>query len=310
MMFALSTSWNASQHTDGKAMLEEVCSLGFEYAELGHNTSLALLPGIQQAVAEKIVKISSLHNFCPLPIGIRGMAPDCFRPSSTDDHERDLALRHTLRTLEFAASLNAKAVVLHLGNIPMRWPNYPRRLVGMYMEGQAATPSFERFRAKTLSVRERKQKKHFSQVCRVLDRIVPRAKELKIVLGMETRMGVEEIPSEDEADSLMRCYGADALQYWFDSAHGQIKENMGLLRVESVLERFSGRTAGMHLQDFAPPMLDHLPPGMGEYRFERLAPFVADDMILSWEIHGKWDPQVMMEGTKRAQALLRKPVSA
>ena len=291
-------------------MLEEVRSLGFEYAELGHNTSLALLPGIQQAVTDGVIKISSLHNFCPLPIGVTGMAPDCYLPSALDDRERDQALRHTLRTLECAASLNAKVVVLHLGCIPIRWPNYPRRLIDGYVRGQSLSPQYERLLAKTLAVRERKRQKHFSQVCRVLDRLVPRAKELKLKLGLETRMGVEEIPNEDEADSLLRCYGEDVLAYWFDSAHGQIKENMGLLQVESVLERFRGRTAGMHLQDFAPPMLDHLPPGSGEYVFERLAPFVADEMILSWEIHGDWDPQLIADGTRRVHELLRKTPTA
>jgi sugar phosphate isomerase/epimerase len=306
-MFALSTCWNASRHTDGKEMLEEVRSLGFEYAELGHNTSLALLPGIQSAVKAGVIKITSLHNFCPLPIGINGMAPDCYRPSALDNHERDVALRHTLRTLECAAGLDAKVVVLHLGSIPIRWPNRLRRLMELYADGQERTPQFEQLRQKTLVARERKRTKYFSQVCHVLDRLVPRVKELKLVLGMETRMGIHEIPSEDEADSLINCYGTDALSYWFDNAHGQIKENMGLLRQEAVLERFRGRMAGMHLQDFTPPLMDHLPPGSGKYEFERLAPFVNDEMIVSWEFHGEWEPKMIAEGTRRVHELLRRP---
>ena len=306
-MFALSTCWNASRHTDGKAMLEEVRSLGFEYAELSHNTSIALIPGIQSAVNSGIIKVSSLHNFCPLPVGLSGMMPDCYLPSALDDRERDQALRHTLRTLEFAAMLGAKAVVLHLGCIPMRWPNRPRHLMAMYTAGQARTPQFERLRQKTLVARARKQKRHFVQVCRVLDRLIPRAKQLKLKLGMETRMGIEEIPSEEEADSLIRCYGTDVLACWFDNAHCQIKENMGLLQQEAVLERFRGRMAGMHLQDFAPPLMDHMPPGSGEYDFARLAPFVTDDMIVSWEIHGDWDAQVIATETRRVHAMLQRP---
>lgn len=286
-------------------MLEEVRSLGFEYAELGHNTSLSLLPGIQSAVKSGVIKISSMHNFCPLPIGVRGMAPDCYLPSSPHDGERDLAIRHTLRTLECAADLGAKVVVLHLGRIEMRWPNYPRRLITCYATGQSQTPSFERLRAKTLMARERKRRKFFDQVCRFLDRILPRTKEMGLKLGMETRLGVEEIPSEDEADQLIRCYGTDVLAYWFDNAHAQIKENMGLLRQEEVLERFGGRTAGMHLQDCAPPMLDHMPPGAGTYEFDRLKPFVTKDMIITWEIHGEWEIPDIMKGTDRVHKLLR-----
>ena len=84
-----------------------------------------------------------------------GMAPDCYLPSAEDDRERDQAVRHTLRTLECAASVGAKVVVLHLGRIPIRWPNYPRRLIGMYMAGKTQTPQFERVRQKALVARER-----------------------------------------------------------------------------------------------------------------------------------------------------------
>jgi len=286
-------------------MMEEVRSLGFDYAELGHNTSIALLPGVQAAVQSGIIKVIALHNFCPLPVGVTGMAPDCYLPSSPDDRERDQALRHTLRTLECASMLGAKVVVLHLGYIPIRWPNRPRRLLAMYDAGQTGTDQFAQLRQKTLLVRERKQKRHFSQVCRLLDRLVPRARELKLLLAMETRMCIHEIPTEDEADSLIRCYGSDVLTYWFDNAHAQIKENMGLLRQEEVLERFRGRMAGMHLQDFVPPLLDHLPPGQGQYDFGRIAPFVSDGMILSWEIHGEWKAEQIVEGTRRVQELFR-----
>ncbi len=291
-------------------MLEEVRALGFEYAELGHNTRLSLLPGIQQAVLQKVIRISSVHNFCPLPIGVNGMAPDYYMPSARDDRERDLAVKHTLRTLECAASLKAKVVVLHLGRVTMRWPNYPRRLIQLYADQRQQTPKYERLRARTLAARERKRQRYFDQVCRALDRILPHAKELGLKLGMETRMGVEEIPSEDEADELMRRYGTDTLSYWFDNAHAQVKENMGLSRQEAVLERFRGRTTGMHLQDFIPPLYDHLPPGVGEYAFERLTPFVTEEMILSWEIHGEWDPQVIADGTKRVHERLLRPVMA
>jgi hypothetical protein len=83
-MFAFSTCWNSQRHSDGRAMLNEVRELGFEYAELGHGTRLSLLDGVQQAVAAGEIKISSLHNFCPLPLGAMGPSPDYYLPSSRD----------------------------------------------------------------------------------------------------------------------------------------------------------------------------------------------------------------------------------
>ena len=68
-MYSFSTCWNSHRHTDGREMLEEIRDLGFEYAELRHGIRLSLVPGIMQAVEAGVIKISTLHNFCPLPIG-------------------------------------------------------------------------------------------------------------------------------------------------------------------------------------------------------------------------------------------------
>jgi hypothetical protein len=93
--------------------------------------------------------------------------------------------------------------------------------------------------------------------------------------------------------------------YWHDVGHAQIKENFGITSHEALLQRFRGRTAGMHLQDFAPPVFDHQPPGLGTFNFGRLTPFVTDDMVLAWEIHSKCDPQQIAEGCRRVHTLLR-----
>lgn len=288
-------------------MLAEIRTLGFEHAELGHATRLSLLDGVQRAVTAGEMKIVSLHNFCPLPLGISGPAPDYYLPSATSTREREQFVRHTLRTLDCATGLGAKAVVLHLGQVAMRNRTY--RLLKMVADGKAATPRFERKRVKALTVREGRRQKYFDNVCRVLDLVVPRAKDAGIQFGLETRLGIEEIPNEDEAEQLIARYG-DTVRYWLDNAHAQIKENLGLLRIEAVLERFRGRTLGMHLQDFAPPAYDHMPPGEGKFDFQRLTPFVTKDMIVTWEIHGEWDPQQIAAGTRRVHDQLRPPVAA
>ena len=68
-MYSFSTCWNSHRHTNGREMLEEIRDLGFEYAELSHGIRLSLVPGIMDAVEAGVIKISTLHNFCPLPIG-------------------------------------------------------------------------------------------------------------------------------------------------------------------------------------------------------------------------------------------------
>src|SRR6476646_2775736 len=113
-MYSLSTCWNSHRHTDGREMLREIRELGFEYAELSHGIRISLLPGILEAVEAGEIKISTLHNFCPLPIGVNQPAPNLYQFSSQDPRERESAFRHTIKTIETAARVKAQLVVLHM----------------------------------------------------------------------------------------------------------------------------------------------------------------------------------------------------
>src|ERR1700733_14752707 len=118
-MYSFSSCWNSHRHTDGRAMLREIRDLGFEYAELSHGTRISLMPGIIEAVEAGEMKISSLHNFCPLPMGVNHSAPNPFRFTAEKSVERENALRYTRKTIEFAGRLKAPVVVLHYGSIEM-----------------------------------------------------------------------------------------------------------------------------------------------------------------------------------------------
>ena len=55
-------------------MLREMADLGFQYVELSHGVRLSLVPGILRALDEGFIKVASVHNFCPLPVGVMGAA--------------------------------------------------------------------------------------------------------------------------------------------------------------------------------------------------------------------------------------------
>src|SRR5215208_1584916 len=133
-MYSLSTCWNSHRHTDGRAMLEEIRALGFEYAELSHGIRISLLPGIMEAVDAGEIKISSVHNFCPLPMGVTHSAPNLHQFSAEKPRERELAIRHTLKTLEFASRVKAPLVVLHLGSVELK--DYTGKLKDMLTKGE------------------------------------------------------------------------------------------------------------------------------------------------------------------------------
>src|SRR5262249_28881134 len=151
-MYALSTCWNSHRHTDGQAMLREIRDLGFEYAELSHGTRISLVPGILQAVDAGEIKISSLHNFCPLPIGVNHSAPNLYQFSAERSRERELAERYTLKTLEFAARLKAPVVVLHSGSVEMK--DYTERLLDLVGRGEKESAKYEKLCAELDEKRE------------------------------------------------------------------------------------------------------------------------------------------------------------
>src|SRR5436309_2629393 len=154
-MYSLSTCWNSHRHTDGRAMLREIRELGFEYAELSHGTRISLLPGIMDAVDAGEIKISTLHNFCPLPMGVNYSAPNLYQFSAEKPRERELAHRYTLKTLEFAARLKAPLVVLHLGSIEMK--DYTDKLLELVGRNQRQTPKYEDLCSELMQKREAKK---------------------------------------------------------------------------------------------------------------------------------------------------------
>src|SRR5213593_2978942 len=141
-MYSLSSCWNSHRHTDGAAMLREIRELGFEYAELSHGIRISLLPGILEAVDAGEIKISSLHNFCPLPIGVNHSAPNLYQYSADREGEREMAQRYTVKTMEFASRVKAPVVVLHAGSIEMK--NYTDKLLEMLAHGEGESARYEK----------------------------------------------------------------------------------------------------------------------------------------------------------------------
>src|SRR5580698_86066 len=160
-MLSFSTCWNSSRHQDGEAMLQEILDLGFERVELGHGIRLSLMEGIQRRFNKGGLTISSLHNFCPLPIEITRAAPDCYQFSSTDARERDRALRHTFQTIDFAQRFNAQIVVLHLGRAPIG--EYTDKLVEMAGNGLINSRTYVREKMDCVRKREEKVPPYFQR---------------------------------------------------------------------------------------------------------------------------------------------------
>ena len=201
-MYSLSTCWNSHRHTDGRAMLREIRDLGFEYAELSHGTRISLLPGILDAVAAGEIKISSLHNFCPLPMGVNQSAPNLYRLSAERTQERDNAFRYTRKTLELAARVKAPVVVLHYGSIDMK--DYTDKLLDMAGRGERETSKYEKLCTEVITKREAAKDAYIARANELLRRLLPEAEQLGLKLGIENREALEELPLEQDYPLLFK----------------------------------------------------------------------------------------------------------
>lgn len=263
-------------------MLREVRDLGFEYAELSHGTRLSLVPGILEAVEAGEIRISSLHNFCPLPMGVMHAAPNLYRFSADRERERQMAEKYTLKTLEFAERVKAKAVVLHLGSIEMK--DYTDKLLAMTARGDKDTPKYRKLCEEVDRKRESLKEVYFERVKDLVRRILPEAESRGIQLGAENREALEELPVEPDFQFLFREIDSAGFRYWHDTGHAQIKENIGFIQHAMHVESLRDHVLGFHLHDVQFPGRDHCAPGEGTVDFAALKPFVKPEHIKVFEL--------------------------
>lgn len=282
-------------------MLEEIRSLGFEYAELSHGIRLSLLPGILDAVDAGLVRISSVHNFCPLPVGVERAAPNLFQFSSEDRRERESAWRYTHKSLETCERVKAPVLVLHMGSVDMK--DYTDRLLELMEEGKRDTPKFAKLVDEACKKREARKERYCNAAYDLLERLVPEAKVRGVTLGIENREAIEEIPFESDLELFFRQFKTPTIRYWHDTGHAQIKENLGFIRHAMHLESFAERLAGLHIHDVAYPGKDHQQPGTGCVNFAALQPFVGPDHIKVFEFRSSLEPEQVLAGVAHVKSL-------
>ena len=300
-MYSLSTCWNSHRHIDGRAMLEEIRDLGFEYAELSHGIRISLLPGVFDAVNAGVIKISTLHNFCPLPIGVTHAAPNLYKFSSDDRRERENAYRQTLKTFDTAVRVGAKLVVLHTGCIDMK--DYTDRLLEMVEKGEKETAKFEKLSTECAEKREAKKEKPQQLAIEMIPTLAEQAGLRDLMLGIENREALEEIPFETDFNLFLRQFPARVVRYWHDCGHAQIKHNLGYIDHLMHLENMADRLEGFHIHDVKFPGQDHCPPGTGTIAFDQLARLVKPNHIKVFELSPGLEVEAVKQGIAHLKAI-------
>lgn len=280
-MFILSTSWNASRHSSGIEIVDEIKSAGFDTIELGFALSLDIVEEILKLKRTGKIKVSSLHNMCPLPpeIAREKVSPDYYSLSSLDERERVMAVKVAMNTVDYAAMFDAGAVVLHMGRVDMK--DRTRELASLACDRE----KFETLRKAMIAERKAMRGPYIKKVIESLKEIVPHAALKGVSCAVENRYYYREIPILEELEEIFSHFKTGELFYWHDVGHAEVFERLGFYSHTQLLTRFSSRLIGLHLHDIIDLVDDHKAPGSGTFDFYTLKPYINKDTIKVIEAH-------------------------
>jgi len=286
-ILSLSTAYHITKFGSWQELLAETKRLGFGCLELNVEVPEQYLKDALMSVENNEISISSLHNYCPrlssLPHGRTIYSG--YIINSDDEQERKLAVEYSKKTVEWAGRLNAKAVVMHLGEISTEpsGRDFASYVSGFGIKGKL----YDNYWNAIVKDRAAKSRVYLEKLMKSMDELLPFAADRKILIGMENRFYYHEMPNIEEAERLFENYKGAPLGYWHDSGHAEIFVRQGWVKNHTdFLSPFKGRTIGMHLHDLR-SLSDHFAPGSGDFDFSKIAPYVTEQLLLVIEAHAK-----------------------
>jgi sugar phosphate isomerase/epimerase len=279
-----STSWNAFRYDSAREMLFEIEKLGFCDLELSFNLTAAMVDEIKAMAQGNGFNIRSVHNFSPIPEGLsrEDALPDCFSVAAIDEEERKQAVKYAKRTIDTAASLGAKAVVLHCGRVQMQ--DETRKLIELYNRGLKDTEAFSQLKEEFVRERAAVATPFLESSLRSLHELNQHAQDKSILLGVENRFYYREIPSFEEVGAILREFKGSNIFYWHDFGHAQVMENLGFGSHKDYLDSYKDAMIGVHLHNII-GCSDHQAPIKGELDFSEFRPYLKKETVKVIEAH-------------------------
>jgi sugar phosphate isomerase/epimerase len=303
-VIGISTCWWNLETIPGDRLVSEIIDLGFEGVELEYRITNAFYQQMRPHLTGRL-RVLSIHNFFPKPEerAKEQGSGDLFLLSATDRDERATAVKYTLRTIEHANALEAKAVVLHLGHVDMTNPI--ERFKELYKSEMINQEEGVTFLEEQREVRRSKHRNNLDAVLFSLEKLNQQAERQGVLIGIENRYHFHEIPDYEEIGIILSEFEGGNLGYWHDVGHAGVQENLGICRQKDLLDAYSDSMIGIHLHDVH-GLDDHLSPCQGELDYEEIIPFLKPDLIEIMEVHHKAGKEELLEGLRFIQEAMAK----
>ena len=217
--------------------------------------------------------VTSMHAYCPVPIGAPSGHPELYQLCSPDPNERALARMLLEKTFACAADLGAKFVVFHAGYADL-------------------TTLFGNLFTTARKLRVKRGQKLLDAFRREFETLQPSLEKKGLVLALENLPRQEGFPSLDEARALMQQFEGAPLRLWFDTGHALVRETHGWAGESThTAAALMPWICGMHLNDVKGPYDDHQEPGWGNVDFARLTFLAKRDILRVFEPHSPVPPE-------------------
>ena len=263
--------------------------LGFTHVEANTSVSSQRL----DELLKTSIPILSVHSPCPAVISSKGIPVANLSLSSLDRSEREEAVNFAKKTVDLASTIGAKAVVLHMGEVPIDF-SLDGELRQLYWQNLTQTKEYSQ-------VKEQLSYQRFSQVPPYLEAAAKSLQELSeyskrqgIMLGLENRFYFHEIPNIDEMEELLGEVKGELVGYWYDVGHAEVQQRLGFTLHEEWLSRFRHKMIGVHLHDVL-GISDHRPPGKGNVNWDMVAEYLPRGIIKVCEI-AEWNEEEQIQG--------------
>ncbi|OWA36821.1 xylose isomerase [Saccharibacillus sp. O16] len=247
--FSFSTCWNIKRTGGGRAMIEDIASLGFRRVELNYNVTQEMLQEIEPMIERGEIGVSSVHNTFPhTPDPDYGT--DSVLLGFEDEAKRRRAVDLLVRSAEYAHRYGAEAVVVHPGEVPIDHADV-KVLEQLYQEKGRESDAYRTAWSAFLERREREAGGYLKRIIDSLEEVCEQAasKGLNVRFGIETRSRPNQMPTLAEAKTVIEALKGAPVGIWYDTGHAIMMDRLGLYDSVQEMTGLMDHIVGVHIHE-------------------------------------------------------------